>query len=519
MRRVAHGHGVTTTVRRFHRDERGQSLAIILTLVTVLFLMGSALATHASVALRSTVANEAQAGDLHAADAGAELGMWWQRNGNANNPPNITVNGLTVSTTVGISGFIPCPTPSPTRVTGFEYGAVSQSGGGLFSNVNGAAVTADNTVSRTGSYSLRIADPTGANHSARIAAAGGVAVIRLYLRLTSPLPTADVRDLFSVDLAAGDDVLVGYQTAGGGRLTIRFGTGGAVTAASSTISAATWYRLDLRVVANTSPRTANWQIDDVTQTSPVAPAQAGTTINTVRFGSTRSADVYTANYDDVMISATSGDYPIGSGTVVALRPNGMGTSATPGSFRNNDGSNIDANTYTRLDDDPMTSLTTYVRQQTIGAAAYVELTMDDTGANCVVGVSGVLAYHAQTATTDNGKTSFFDGGTERIVFSGDMSETTAFYKSAIVAPAAANWTPSAVNGLRARIGYSGDVTPNPYWDSLLLEVATGITVPGTVTVTSTAGVGPCPAQCSIVTTTYTDVGSASPTLLSWSTSK
>ena len=93
-----------------------------------------------------------------------------------------------------------------------------------------------------------------------------------------------------------------------------------------------------------------------------------------------------------------------------------------------------------------------------------------------------------------------------------MSEATAFYKSAIIAPAAAAWTPSAVNGLRARIGYSSDVTGNPYWDSLLLEVATGVTVPGTVTVTATGG-------NSTVTTTYTDVGNNDPTLLSWSTTK
>jgi hypothetical protein len=499
---------VRAAVRRLHRDERGQSLAIILALVTVLFLMGSALAAHASVALRTTVANETQAGDLHAADAGAELGMWWQRNGKAGNPPNITVNALTVNTTVGITGFVPCPTPSLTKVTGFEYGAVSQSGGGLFSNVNGAGVTSDNAVSRSGTYSLRIVDPTGANHSARITAAGNIAVIRIYLRLAS-LPAADVQELLSVAPAAGNLLRLGYQ-ASSQRLTLRFANA-AVTVATSTVSTATWYRLDLRFVANANPRTADWQINGVAQTS-ISNAAAATTVGTVRFGSTVNADVYTVNYDDVVVSTTSGDYPIGSGTVVGLRPNGMGTSATPGSFRNDDGSAIDANTYTRLDDDPMTSLTAYVRQQTIGAAAYVELTMDDTSANCVVGVSGVLAYHAQTATADNGKTSFFDGGTERIVFSGDMSEITAFYRSAIVAPAAANWTPSAVNGLRARIGYSGDVTPNPYWDSLLLEVATGITVPGTVTVTSSAG-------NSTVTTTYTDVGNASPTLLSWSTTQ
>ena len=125
-RKVRRGQVAVSAVRRLHRDEGGQSLAIILALVTILFLMGSALATHASVALRSTVANEDQAGDLNGADAGAELGMWWQRNGKPGNPPAITVNGLNVSTTVGITGAVPCNNkPSPTTVTGFESGAVS----------------------------------------------------------------------------------------------------------------------------------------------------------------------------------------------------------------------------------------------------------------------------------------------------------------------------------------------------------------------------------------------------------
>jgi hypothetical protein len=499
---------VRAAVRRLHRDERGQSLAIILALVTVLFLMGSALAAHASVALRTTVANETQAGDLHAADAGAELGMWWQRNGKAGNPPNITVNALTVNTTVGITGFVPCDTPSPTRVTGFEHGALSTAGGGLFSNVNGAGVTIDNAVARTGSYSLKIVDPAGSTDSARIAVGANLAVVRLYLRLAS-LPAADVGELLSLDAATGNDLRIGYQSAGA-RLTIRFGNT-AVTTSSSSVAAATWYQLDLRMVANTNPRTADWQLNGVAQTS-ISWVGGASTINSLRFGSTVSADPYTANYDDVLMTATSGDYPLGAGTVVALRPNGMGTSATPGSFRNNDGSAIDANTYTRVDDSPMTNITEYILQQTIGTTAYVELTMADTAAACVVGVSGVLAYHAQTAAADNGKASFFDGGTERVVYSGDMSQTAIQYASAIIAPAAAAWTPGAVNGLRARVGYSNDVTGNPYWDSLLLEVATGITVPGTVTVTSTAG-------NSTVTTTYTDVGNASPTLLSWSTTQ
>ena len=138
-------------MHRLHGDERGQSLPIILSLITVLFLMGTALAAHISVALKATVANETQAGDLYAADAGAELGMWWQRNGNLPAPvPNITVNGLNVVTTAVVTGTVPCPTPSPVRVTGFEHGAVSREGGGIFSAVAGTGLSADPAVQRTG---------------------------------------------------------------------------------------------------------------------------------------------------------------------------------------------------------------------------------------------------------------------------------------------------------------------------------------------------------------------------------
>jgi hypothetical protein len=87
-------------LRRAHHDEAGQSLVIVLSLIMFLFLLGSALATQASTALRASAAGDSEANALHAADAGAELGIWWERQGNAGNPPSIAVNGLNVSTTV-----------------------------------------------------------------------------------------------------------------------------------------------------------------------------------------------------------------------------------------------------------------------------------------------------------------------------------------------------------------------------------------------------------------------------------
>ncbi len=512
MRRKAkarRGQVAVSAVRRLHREEGGQSLAIILALVTILFLMGSALATHASVALRSTVANEDQAGDLNAADAGAELGMWWQRNGKPGNPPAITVNGLNVNTTVGITGAVPCVTPTPATLTGFESGVVSNSGGGLFSAVSGTGASADASVVRSGSYSLRINDPYLGQSNVSLPVVGGAAVVRLYLRLAT-LPTSDVTGLFVMDASGGNDLRVGYDTSSQ-RLTIRF-RNNAVTQASSTVVAGAWYRLDVRVSFNTNPRTADWQIDGAAQTS-ISSTENGSTLKTVRLGSTTSADVFVANYDDLYISTTLGDYPIGPGTVVGLRPDGMGASNNPASFREQDGSTIDASTYQRVNDAPMSSTSDYVRQQANGSGDYVEFTFEDTAANCIVGVSGIVAFHSQTTSRNDGDTRIVDGAAERVIFGGDMSWTTLQYKSIIVTPSVDPWTMSAVNALTARVGYSSDTNPYPYWDALLLEVATGPpAVPGTVTVTSTAG-------GSTITTKYKDAGAAAPTLLSWLTTK
>lgn len=489
---------------RVHRDERGQSLVIVLALIAFLFLAGSAMAAHASVALRTTVANEGQAGDFHAADAGAELGMWWQRNGRPGNPPAINANGLTVNTTVAVTGGSACPTRTPIRVTGFEHGRMSPAGGGLFSTLTGAGATIDAAVVRSGAYSLRVTDPAGSTHNAMLPSAGAVVVARVYLRLAS-LPAANVTELLMLDAVAGNDLRIGYE-ASGQRLTVRFGAA-AVTPATVSVAAATWYRLDLRLTANTNPRTADWQIDGVAQPA-VSSAGTASTVNRLILGSTVGADVYTVNFDDVMTSATTGDYPIGAGSVLPLRPDGVGVHATPGSFRHEDGSAIDATTHQRLDDDPLTSSAESVRQEVVGATHYLELTFGDTSATCVVGVAGIVAYHAASSSANAGKTSVFDGATERIIFSGDMSEVALFYRSAIV-PRPAGWTTAAVNALLGRIGYASDVSPLTYWDALLLEVATGSGTPGTVTVTATAG-------GSTVVTTYQDAGAAPPALLTWS---
>ena len=119
----------------------------------------------------------------------------------------------------------------------------------------------------------------------------------------------------------------------------------------------------------------------------------------------------------------------------------------------------------------MTSTADYIRQQTSSSSSYVEFGLQTPTETCIRDLSAVLAYHAAGSAADNGKTSIFDEASETVVFGGDISQTGLQYKSTVVAPAAVTWNQAAVDGLVARVGYSTDSSPNPYWDSIMLEAA------------------------------------------------
>jgi outer membrane protein assembly factor BamB len=89
---------------RLHADQSGQALPIVLALITVIFLLGSSLAGHVSVALRAATRSMAHAGSVYAAEGAAELAVWWQRNGRSGNPPSITLNGVAATATITFTG-------------------------------------------------------------------------------------------------------------------------------------------------------------------------------------------------------------------------------------------------------------------------------------------------------------------------------------------------------------------------------------------------------------------------------
>jgi hypothetical protein len=368
----------------------------------------------------------------------------------------------TYTATYGSTGL--CSRSSAVWLTGMEHGVVSTAGGGIYSSLAGTP-TADNTIARSGVYSLRIADASASAtvRALRSVPASNVLVTRFAVRLSSlPSVTSNLAYVNS-----GTDLVLRYNaTSQRFQLVL-----GASTATSTTAtSAATWYVFDVRYDLRGNLHLGDWRVDGVAQTQ-VSRSASPATANGFGLGATANASVYTANYDDILVATQPTAYPLAASRIVRLSPDSMGTSVGVGNFRNNDGTAIDANSWQRLDEVPMTSTADYVRQQANGGTSYVEFGLQNTSEMCIPEVSVLLAYHAAGSAADTGKTSILDGTTETVGFSGDMSQTALQYKSAIVTPAAGLWHQSAVNGLVARVGYSTDSSPNPFWDSIMVEAA------------------------------------------------
>jgi hypothetical protein len=364
------------------------------------------------------------------------------------------------------ASFASCTSTNPTWVTGMEHGVVSTAGGGLFDYQQLAS--ADSAVKRTGGYSLRLDSIAGTAAYAGKLMGGSDMVLRFALRFPT-LPTADVALLASTYVSAGNNLQLGYR-ASDQKLTLSFG-GTNLVASNSPITAGNWHVIDMRASLGANPRTGDWRINGSAQPSTSsAEAAAGNFL--VLLGSFVAADVYTAHYDDILASGTGGDYPLGDGRVRALSPNAVDTHNNPANFEDDTGGAIGATSWNRLDEIPMSSTGDSVRQRTASGASYLGFGFANPAQTCVRAVSAVLAYRSASGASNSAKTSIFDGGVERTVFSGDMGGNSLMYKSTVVAPDISPWTKGAVDNLIARVGYATDANPNPYWESLLLEYET-----------------------------------------------
>jgi hypothetical protein len=368
--------------------------------------------------------------------------------------------------------------PTLVYLTGFEGwpDPPVAAGNGLCVSVTGTPniVTSQKN---TGANSLQI-NTTAASENVRlwtIPASTRLMVGRLYVRFASS-PTNAVGKIMNVSFGS-PVATIGVTTAGKWQAVI--GNGSPVTLGTGpTLNQ--WYRIDYKVdVSTTGSMNLAWQIDGSAQTAATGTDTAADLTNMLHGpNGSSTVEMY---FDDIAYSLTAGDYPLGPGGTERIFPNADGThNAGTNVIEDNAGTDIGATTaYNKIDSNPP-SATSYIRQAANGTGNYAEVLFSDIQAahSSILAARGILAYTSETTSANTGacimsKDSF---STSTEIFGTpatplDMSDgntSTLQYKAAILANVTDDTT---VNALKARMGYSSDANPDPYWIDLWVEVA------------------------------------------------
>ena len=378
--------------------------------------------------------------------------------------------------------------PTPVFVCGAECGVTG--GGTTFAmagtSANGHWQTMDTGWTVDSSFfapggstrSYKIATTTTAKQLARtFAAASNFAVARFKIMWTTLPSTATLVAWFD-----GGTSICGLRYNGGNLEMYQKSTG--TTQIGPAVVTGRWYTVEMKWDTSANPWLGSWQVDGVPYGNVSAAAVAATRTGFI-VGNDLSA-TQTMYVDDMIVSQTLADYPIGDGVVLGLNPISDGLhSFTAGDFKydSSGGTNVlttATDVYTHIDD-TIDNTTDSIFQAVIRTTGYVEVRFkslpwqlpDGRGIKAINGIAVVGGFHASASTACTCSLRIEDGATESAVFallSPGATSIVNFYKMYATSPAASvPWQRGTLNGLLARFGYSSDVTPFPACDSLVIE--------------------------------------------------
>jgi hypothetical protein len=437
--------------------------------------------------------------------------------------------------------------PSLVWIEGGEHGLfVTGAGASLWSTVvtaaGGSWTQETSAIARTGACIKAVA-PANLAHNVRSPTVAGdfpnaLAVLRFYVRFET-LPTGGLVTLAFINPNGGAFHELVF-TPSTGFFGHRIGSGAAAED-NVTVQTGVWYRIDMKFDVSANPWTADMEIDGRALTQRTNAVVAATILN-CGFGTVATTQpAHTWYIDDVAASATAADYPLGAGHVTLLVPGSDGThSFTANDFSTGDAGTQRAPSYTDFHlmvDDAMPwatarSTTDDIAQRVIRTTGYVEIapgaTPDTETAN---GVQARLAYSSTATTADTGACIVRNSAGASVVLWGDLpagqgggggaladySESSNFFKRKIVTAPGAGWTPTEVNAIRWRLGGSGDITPVPTWQALLLEVdcpdAAGGAVDLAAAIAGTGALSPAVTKQAPLNLAIAGVGTLSPRLV------
>ena len=392
------------------------------------------------------------------------------------NPPAHHRQRADRDTTVGVSGAVAVRDADARQADGLRARrGLAPPAAGSFSAVTGAGVTADSAVARTGAYSLQDHRPgrSGAQRD-RCRSARRRRRSRVYLRLAIPpggeRERAARRSMRPRGTTSGSATRRAVATPDAPlRERGRDGRHDRPSARG------TWYRVDLRLTANTNPRTR--RLADRRRRPDGRSRAAGTASTRQRpppgidrrgrrlHGQLRRRD----DLGDARATTR-----IGAGTVVRAPAGRHGHEhATPARSATTTGRRSTRTPTSASTTSPMTEPDRLRppadhRRERLRRAHLRRHERDLRRRR--LRRRRLPCRPAPRPTT--GRRASSTARTERIVFSGDMSADVAAVHLGDRGPGRrAVDAERRERPARRRIGYSSDVTPNPYWDALLLEVA------------------------------------------------
>lgn len=308
--------------------------------------------------------------------------------------------------------------------------------------------------------------------------AGTLFVVSVYVRVATVGASANTRWFY-----VNSDIIgfLGVNSDG----TCNAGWAGGTRQDGPAINDGFWHRMDFRFNTSPATHTIDWQLDGVAQTQATGAGVAASNQTFWAVGANppvagADADI---QVDHIVISATTGDYPMGPHTVFAVVPNADGThvAGTNVMERASDGTDIGVVTAWDLLDEwpPTTGLDNAdtVTSSASGASNYAEVQFQDAPAyatSTLWGVSGIVAHQSDTTGANTGISRIVDsaGTTLTDIYSGDMSEITDHYTRRLITAPGGGWTVSNFNGVKGRVGF-GTLQPGaPEWLALQLQAAT-----------------------------------------------
>ena len=354
-----------------------------------------------------------------------------------------------------------------------------------------------NTTARTGTHSLELTLAGAAERLIWDTNTIGASQTRLNrqvaIRWISGVPTTQI--INQVTLAAGLAVVL--YTNASDQLVCAFEGGNEQI--GPTLSADTWYVVEIYVDVSANPNTVRWWVNKTEQTQ-VSQGQSATTISSDALGSSNNETwANTLLCDDyVLITDTSAiTVPMGNHKVVMLKPDTGGTTAEIGTANATarmvtnsavDSTHNSANILTALSEVPPTlgATASGIGQRTSGTGNACGIPMTTytlASGESFVGMRILGCGWAASTTAASMGLRSFNGTTEATLFTAadpnfDNSTTTPAWLCKMTTAGHFD-TQTEVDALVVRVGYSSDVNPligfHAIYADTLVKESTGVT--------------------------------------------